>query len=171
MKRVLLIVPVFFATLAPAQAPAGRARHAPKAVAARTASAPAAAYLQPVHAVVEAINGRQEFPSQLFTDDVSIVDDFPPFAWQGREGAKAWYGSLLASETTSQSDMRITAGTPVIAPKVQAGLAYVTLPLTASWTEKGKKHSVSGPWTLVLQQAGSQWVIAAASFGASRETP
>ena len=127
--------------------------------------------MQPVRALVEAMNGRREFPAELFTSDAFAIDEFAQFAWQGQGAIKAWYGAFLEPATTTLSDERIVITSPSRKPIEKGGFAYVTVPTTITWTANGKKNTQTGHWTFVLQQQGQKWVIAAHSFDLVSQTP
>ncbi len=129
------------------------------------------AMVAPVNALLKALNTQQEkFPAELFAKNTAIVDDFAPFTWQGENAARDWYAAYM-KEAKGIEDERVSIRDPKFPPSVEGNRAYLTFPTTVTWKEKGKPHTETGHWTLVLEKQGTTWVIAAHTFDVVTQTP
>jgi ketosteroid isomerase-like protein len=90
----------------------------------------------------------------------SIVDDFPPHEWQGPTACADWiaaYGADAASNGIT--DGSVTLGTPWHVD-VEGARAYVVVPATYTYKQRGKPVTESGSvLTVALKKAASRWLI------------
>jgi ketosteroid isomerase-like protein len=91
-------------------------------------------------------------------DQVTVVDDIPPYEWQGADGCSKWLEDSNAyAKANGITNARLTLGKPRQVA-VTANHAYVVVPATFSFDMNGKPMKESGAiWTLVLQKGGSGW--------------
>jgi hypothetical protein len=91
-------------------------------------------------------------------DTISIVDDFPPYEWHGAGACGKWSSDFdafgKANEITTQA---VTLGKPRHID-ITADRAYAVVPVTYTFTTKGKPMKQSGSLiTVTLQKVGSGW--------------
>jgi hypothetical protein len=94
----------------------------------------------------------------------SIVDDFPPYAWQT---CIDWMNDYQANNKVIQlTSGKLSIGKPVYT-ELRAVRAYMIYPATFSDKEKRKSVAYHGTWTLILQKTPSGWVFtgSAATWG------
>lgn len=99
------------------------------------------------------IAGRgQHLPSDLFADDVTIVENFAPFIF--REVA-AW-AEEMREHLRDLSDLEHRFGEPV--DFCRAGDAvYFSLPTSWSGRNRGVPFSERGGWAMVLRETTDGW--------------
>ncbi|HZT13296.1 MAG TPA: hypothetical protein VFA29_10860, partial [Candidatus Baltobacteraceae bacterium] len=82
MKKTFALVLTFVSVLA-------------SALSVRAQTAPDAAMMQPVQRWIDAYNsGTGALPEDIFSDDVVITDEFPPYVWTGKAGEHAWASAI-----------------------------------------------------------------------------
>ncbi len=119
----------------------------------------------PAKALANALSKLQPFPADQFTSNAIVVDEFPPFTWQGSNAARTWYeGYLTLAKASGMSNILVTVADPDRNPTIAADRAYVTFPTTIKYTMKGKREEERGRWTLVLEKQGDKWRIASHSW-------
>lgn len=96
----------------------------------------------------------------------SVIDDFPPHAWQGN-GCAQWAESYAAFAKAQGA----TGGVVTIAPptrlSVDGNTAYVVAPATFSYKLHGKPVTEPGAtFTLALKRIGGNWKITAWAWAA-----
>lgn len=89
-----------------------------------------------------------------------IIDDFPPYVWQGANTCQTWLKELTAYDNHAGiTDEKVTIGAPWQA-NVTGDRAYVVLPATYTHKTHGKPVVESGAvWTMALQKTSSGWII------------
>jgi ketosteroid isomerase-like protein len=123
------------------------------------------AVADPAKALASALSELQPFPADLFTSNAIVIDEFPPFTWQGKDAAKTWYESYLAlAKGSGMSNIVVTISDPDRKATIATDRAYVTFPTTIKYTMKGKREEERGRWTLVLEKQGNKWRIASHSW-------
>jgi hypothetical protein len=135
-----------------------------------------AALLAPVTALAAAINqATPDTPSGVFTPDALVIDDFPPYRWngQGPTGADAWYHGLVGTDAASHaafvaSKAVVTPGKPRFG-RITGDAAYVVLPTRFDYLEDGKQIHQTGEWLFTEQRAGGSWLISGSSFAITSE--
>jgi len=90
----------------------------------------------------------------------SIVDDFPPHAWQGPTACGDWAKAFTASAKAAHfTDNRVTLGKPWHVD-VTGDRGYVVVPATYTHKENGKTVVESGSiFTVALQKLTAGWRI------------
>lgn len=90
----------------------------------------------------------------------SIVDGFPPYAWQTcADWMKGYESNNKAIQATLGS---LSIGKPVYT-EVRGNHAYLIYPVTFADTQKGKQVSYKGSMTVTLQKTPSGWVFTGAA--------
>lgn len=125
------------------------------------ASAPDAAMLKPVQEWIAAYNaGTGPLPEDIFTQDVVIADEFPPFIWTGISGEHRWATVLDGFMKPGQE--HVSVGPPRFFESARSG-DRVSFVLPAHlWISGGKgRLDESALWFYVLVKTASGWKIAA----------
>lgn len=93
-----------------------------------------------------------------------IVDEFAPYVWGGPDSAQRWLGDYAKdAEARGISGGRIDYGKPVHAASDGRG-AYIVLPTTYRFTQKGIKMAGTGSMTFVMGRVGDAWKIASWTY-------
>jgi ketosteroid isomerase-like protein len=102
----------------------------------------------------------------LCAPETVIIDDFPPHAWQGPTACANWLNGLVAfNQSKGITDEEVTIGEPRRVA-VNEGFAYVVLPATYTYKEKGKPVVESGAvWTLALKKIARGWRVTGWAWG------
>ena len=93
------------------------------------------------------------------TPDLFIVDEVPPFAWNGAKAFQAWAGDLESdAKANGITDQMVTIKAPT-RTEVHGDHAYVIVPSVYSFKQKGVAMSETAQMTFVLKKGGSGWLI------------
>ena len=100
-----------------------------------------------------------------------IIDEFAPYQWSGAGSIKQW-----GADYTRDAEARgIKAGRIDYAKPIQASsdgtAAYIVLPTTYRFEQKGKKMAGKGSMTFVMAKVGSEWKIASWTYSGATPTP
>jgi len=121
--------------------------------------------MAPVRQFINGFNsGDVKMAKEACTDNLFIIDDFPPHAWGGPEAISKWLDDLqIFGKQNDSSDWFVTLGKPrhVDVADVRA---YVVVPTNLSYKKKGQLVKEAGLMTLVLHKGTSGWRIAAWSW-------
>lgn len=90
----------------------------------------------------------------------SIVDEFPPYGWQGATACADWANDFAAyNKKMGITDSLAKLGRPRHVD-ITGDRAYVVMPATYTFKVKGKRVTESGSFlTVALQKSGAGWVI------------
>jgi hypothetical protein len=90
-----------------------------------------------------------------------IIDDFPPHAWQGASSCSTWWTALFAYDKAAGiGKEKVTMGAPRHVD-ITGDRAYVVVPATYTYDEKGKPVTESDAvWTFAMQKLAIGWRIA-----------
>ena len=104
-------------------------------------------------------------------DGALIVDEFAPYVWGGSGSAQKWgedYGKDAAARGISGG--RIDYGKPLQANSDGAN-AYIVLPTTYRFIQKGAKMAGAGSMTFVMSRADGAWKISSWTYAGATPTP
>jgi ketosteroid isomerase-like protein len=104
-------------------------------------------------------------------DGAVIIDEFAPYVWGGSGSAQRWgedYGKDAAARGISGG--RVDYGKPIQASSDGAN-AYIVLPTTYRFTQKGTKMAGAGSMTFVMGRAGGEWKISSWTYAGATPTP
>jgi hypothetical protein len=94
-------------------------------------------------------------------DDAAVIDNIPPFEWHGRGACSRWRKDNDAyNQREGTTDATGTIGSPQQLI-ISGDHAYVVLPTTFAFTQKGKRVTEIATSTLVLQKSAAGWRITA----------
>jgi opacity protein-like surface antigen len=117
----------------------------------------------PVHQFTDGFNkGDAKTALAACADQTSIIDDFPPHEWHGAGACSTWANDYEAdAKKNGITDGVVTLGTPRHID-ITADSAYVVVPVSFTYKQKGKLVKETGStWTLVLQKGAAGWRITA----------
>ena len=100
-------------------------------------------------------------------DNTLIVDEFAPHSWSGAGSPKRWldaYGK--DSEANGIANARVDYGKPLEAVS-DGKSAYVVLPTTYRFTQKGLKMAEPSSMTFVMNRDGGSWKITSWTYSAA----
>ena len=131
------------------------------------------ALMAPVNAWVRAFDTHQaQFPSDAFTDDCTVIDEFSPFAWDPKHATiRQWYAAVEGLDSPKERAYVLRSGETVVvgSPEnliVQDNIAYMTF--HATWTTvRGdkKRYAQQAVFTVVERKTPVGWRISANSWG------
>lgn len=137
--------------------------------------ATAAPVSNPMDAVNQFINGmnRNDMKSAaaVYAPSASIIDEFPPYHWQGQNAFADWGRDFGAdSSKKAITNPTVTLGKPVTS-SIDGDNAYLVIPATYAFKQNGKPvREAGGVMTFAVQKTAEGWRIAAWSWSA-REAP
>ncbi|HET9393651.1 MAG TPA: hypothetical protein VFO29_09075 [Candidatus Rubrimentiphilum sp.] len=147
-KAILLIIALAL-TLAPA-------------IVARAQPAPDAFMMRPVQRWIDAYNSGTALPEDIFTGDVVITDEFPPYVWTGEAGERAWASAIDAFIKPGNQHVSVGAAQSFQSSLRGTRVMFV-LPATLTFTSSrtGARVTQQALWLFVLAKDGDEWKIAA----------
>lgn len=100
-------------------------------------------------------------------DQASVIDDFPPHAWQGPGACKMWMNDYDAyAKTNGITGGAVTLGQPRHID-ITGDRAYLVVPANFVYKKNGKPTNENGSTFIVaLQKTGGAWRITAWAWGA-----
>jgi ketosteroid isomerase-like protein len=137
-------------------------------VAAAVVSMPAAASektdaMATVRQFVQGFNkGDRKATAAACAAETFIIDEFPPHAWHGAGACAKWMSDYEAdARKNGMTGGTVTLGSPLHVD-VTADRAYVVVPTSFTFKQKGKQVRETGSTlTVVLQKGGAGWRIIA----------
>jgi len=114
-----------------------------------------------VHRFIDALDkGDVKTACSTLATPTSIIDEFPPYGWQGTTACMDWATDFDAfNKKNGITNPAVTLGNPRHVD-VSGDRAYAVVPATFSYKEKGKKSTESGSlFTAALQKQSSGWVL------------
>jgi hypothetical protein len=122
---------------------------------ARPANDPAA----PVRGFIDAFNKGDAATGFAMhaPGDVSITDEFAPYHWSGRGAAQAWAAGYASNaKANGISDGIVGYGRPARIER-SGRTAYVLLPTTYRFKQRGRTMTEAGSITAVVVRLGGAW--------------
>jgi hypothetical protein len=119
--------------------------------------------MAPVHLFVNAFNrGDARTALTACANPVSVIDEFPPYAWTGPAGCSDWAAAFdVNAKRKSITDAVVTIVEPTHITIVR-NRAYVVTHATYAWKEHGKAMSeTAARLTIALHRTGGVWVMTA----------
>jgi len=91
--------------------------------------------------------------------DLVIVDEVAPYSWHGAKAFQSWAADLGASDAKRGiTDQKVVIGTPTRV-EVEGASAYVIVPATYTFTEKGVAMRAASQMTFTLRKGAGGWLI------------
>ena len=100
-------------------------------------------------------------------DDTLIIDEFAPHAWSGAGSPKRWLDDYAKDATANGvTGGRVDYGQPLQA-RSDGTTAYVVLPTTYRFMQKGVKMAEPSSMTFVMKRQGNGWTITSWTYSAT----
>jgi ketosteroid isomerase-like protein len=125
-----------------------------------------------INRFVNAVNqGNHEAALEHFTPDATIIEDIPPYRWQGPQAGSQWMAAM--GENAARSGitgiaMQLADATRV---EVDADSAYAVYSAVLTLSGNTLQLQSGGCLTFTLQRAGAGWLINALAWGGSAPHP
>jgi hypothetical protein len=119
------------------------------------------AVMATVRQFVDGFNkGDAKMATAACASPVSIIDDFPPHAWQGATACADWASAYAVSaKESATTDGIVTLGKPWRVD-VTGDRAYVVVPATFAYRDHGKPVTETGAvFTVALRRLAAGWRI------------
>ena len=103
--------------------------------------------------------------------DVTIIDEVPPYHWQGPGAFKSWLADLTkhdAANGVTNGNMKL--GSPV-REEVSGDRAYVVMATEYTFKQKGVTMREPSQTTFVLKKDGNGWRITGWTFAGPKPAP
>lgn len=146
------------------------------AMAALASASPAAAanpaVEAPIHQFIDAFDkGDMKTAGAAFLPSVTIIDEIPPFYWQGAGAFAGWGGDLMkASKAGGMSDESVTLGK--VTDEIVAGdNAYVVIEATFAFKQKGVAIREPAHMSYALKKTAAGWKIAGWAWSGTPPVP
>lgn len=119
---------------------------------------PDASMLAPVRAWIDAYNAGRPLPETIFTSDVLVTDEFPPYVWSGAAAEHQWAQAIDAFIKPGQQHVSVGAAQAFTneANSVSFVLPAV-LTISVAPHPARTEHAF---WKFTLVRSGNQWLIA-----------
>ncbi|MFL6736311.1 MAG: nuclear transport factor 2 family protein [Sphingomonas sp.] len=99
-------------------------------------------------------------------DNATIVDEFGPHVWSGPGSAQRWLDDYTKDAVaTGVTGGRVDYSKPLQATS-DGTTAYIVLPTTYRFLQKGAKMAEPGSMTFVMKRSGADWKIASWTYSA-----
>jgi hypothetical protein len=114
-----------------------------------------------VHQFIDGFNkGDVKSALAACADRASVIDEFPPHAWQGSTACADWARDLAASNKSEGISGGVVTLRAPWRVDVNGDRAYVVVPATYAYEQRGKHVTESGSiFTLALQKVAGRWRI------------
>jgi hypothetical protein len=100
-------------------------------------------------------------------DNTMIVDEFGPHVWTGAGSPQRWLDAYAKdSKTNGITGGRVDYGKPLEATS-DGTTAYIVLPTTYRFVQKGTKMAEPSSMTFVMKREGKDWKIASWTYSAA----
>ncbi len=100
-------------------------------------------------------------------DNTLIVDEFGPHVWTGAGSPQRWLDAYMKdAQASGVSGGRVDYGKPLQATS-DGKTAYIVLPTTYRFTQKGTKMAEPGSMTFVVSRDGKDWKITSWTYSAA----
>ncbi|MFY9643870.1 MAG: nuclear transport factor 2 family protein [Terriglobales bacterium] len=115
----------------------------------------------PIHQFIDGFNkgDTKSAYAAYSTGDITIVDEFAPHRWIGPHAPQDWAADYdKHAQANGVSDGIVKYGAPT-RTEVEGDAAYVVIPATYLYKERGQSMVEKGQMTFVLHAEGGGWKI------------
>jgi hypothetical protein len=115
----------------------------------------------PIHQFIDGFNtGDTKSAYAAFsTGDITIIDEFAPHRWLGPHATQDWAADYdKHAQATGVSDGIVKYGAPT-RTEIEGDVAYVIVPTTYLYKERGQPMAEEGQMTFVLHSEAGGWKI------------
>lgn len=120
-----------------------------------------AAVLKVIHQFADGVNAgdSNKALTAVSSDNSVVIDEFAPFVWQGKTGIADWFNDYgMDAEDRGVTGAKVGLGEPVRV--VNDGKnAYVLLPVTYDYQQKGVAMHEDGTMTCTLSKSSGIWLL------------
>ena len=121
------------------------------------ADQPDAQMMAAVERVAGFIGGGALAPDTFADGDVTIIENFAPFVFEGPGAVEAW-AREMGSHLIGLQSLRHSFG-PAIDFGQDGDRAYFSLPTTWRGVARGTAFTETGGWAFVLVKQGAEWRV------------
>lgn len=117
--------------------------------------------MAPIHQLINGFNSNDDkaVAASYASGDILIVDEVAPFRWYGPNANAEWSADLEKHDKSEGvTDDKVILGTGA-RTEISGNTAYVVVPVSYTFKEKGKPMTESAHMTFVLHKEGSAWKI------------
>jgi hypothetical protein len=127
-----------------------------------SAATPDAQLMAPIQKFIDSFNkgdAAAAASTHAATADLAIIDEVPPYRWQGPQAFQAW-GADLENDAKKRgiTDQVVTISPPTRV-EAEGDQAYVVVPAVYAFKERGVAMSESAQMTFVLAKGAGGWLI------------
>lgn len=91
--------------------------------------------------------------------DLAIIDEVPPYLWQGKEALQSWIAALSSdAEKRGITDQVVTISAS-IREEMSGDHAYVVVPAVYTFKERGVAMRESAQFVVALRKGEGGWLI------------
>ncbi len=129
--------------------------------------------MSPIHQFIDDFNkGDAKGAAAAFAPtDLAITDEVAPHIWRGKTAFQTWSKALAAdSKKNGETDESVTLGDPTYTV-VSGRRAYVVVPATFDFKQKGAAMRETAQMVYVLQKGAAGWKIASWTWAGSTPAP
>jgi ketosteroid isomerase-like protein len=119
------------------------------------------AVMATIHQYVDSLN-KGDLPNVIAAcaDESSIVDEFPPYQWHGKDTCAHWLTELAAYNTSMGLTEAFNTLREPRRVDVSGDRAYVVVPADFRYTVQGKKGAeIDATFTVALRKEEAGWRI------------
>ncbi|MBW8815216.1 MAG: nuclear transport factor 2 family protein [Caulobacterales bacterium] len=113
-----------------------------------------------IHAFIDNFNkGDVAAAEAAHVAQPTIIDEVAPHHWEGAGAVRAWAGDLdKAAKAAGDTNQKVTLG-KASRTIIEGDVAYVVVPATYTYKEKGKAMVETASMTYALHLEGDAWKI------------
>jgi hypothetical protein len=129
--------------------------------------------MAPIQQFIDSFNKGDVKAAEAAHDSaaMSIIDEVPPYVWQGPGAFKAWAAALEAdAKRRGHTDQSVKLGESS-REEVTGDRAYVVVPATFTFKEKGAAMAEQAQMAFALARGASGWKISGWSWTGPRPSP
>jgi SnoaL-like domain len=132
-------------------------------IAAAEAATPDAALNAPIHQFIDSFNNGDGGTAAAahVTGGVQIVDEFPPYSWQGEDAFKSWAKDFDSDATKNGITNAWVALGDTVRQETAGDHAYVVINAVYTYKLKGTPMREPAQMTFALRKEDGAWRIAA----------
>jgi hypothetical protein len=126
------------------------------------AATPDAQLIAPIQKFIDSFNKGDmaaAAATHAATADLAIIDEVPPYHWQGIQAFQAWSADLGRDiQKQGLTDAMVTLGTPT-RQQTDGDSAYVVVPAVFTFKQRGVAMREAAQMTFALKKGGGGWLI------------
>ena len=118
--------------------------------------------------VDEVNSGRLEAALARFSNSATIIEDIPPYKWQGANAGSQWLSAMAANaDRLGVTSVAMKLG-DCQRIEVEGGAAYVIFAGTVQLEQPTRTLRVEGLLTFTLERDSDQWLITGLTWTGER---